>query len=205
MIIGANLVQGYSKVCVRWMISWLGCVVVPSGRIDELPDHARRQLRLWHEPGCGRFLYQIREVRLCVRRDQDHRGIANVRLREPPGEIKAAFVPEHDVYEDDVGAQFSRFPERIGDGRRSAHYRQSLSLEDVGGSLQKGCVVVNYEAPERHSSMIPCEGLPKHCREQESLGGAAGVSALSHRARWQKAEGVARCTASRRLGRRGAR
>jgi hypothetical protein len=55
------------------------------GRIEEPLDRACRQLRFRHEPSRGRFLYQVREVGLRVRRDQDDRRTVRVHLGQPPG------------------------------------------------------------------------------------------------------------------------
>ena len=75
-------------------------------------------------------------------------GVAGSQL---PGQVKAAFVAEHDVHEDNVGVQRPHFPDGIGGIRSDGHHRHALLLEEVGGGLQEERVVIDNEAPEQHA------------------------------------------------------
>jgi hypothetical protein len=82
-------------------------------------------------------------------RDQDHRR-AEIGLGEAASQIEAALAAEHDVHQDDVGAQLAHLPERAVAGRRGADHVHALPLEQGGSRLEKGMVVVDNHTPNRH-------------------------------------------------------
>src|SRR5690242_6045980 len=71
-----------------------------------------------------------------------------------PGEVKAAFVPEPDVDEDDVRSQRAGFPESLCDAGGNAHDGDALSLEQNPRRLKERIVVVNEQAPQRHTTIV---------------------------------------------------
>ena len=56
--------------------------------------------------------------------------------------------------EDDVRAQFLSLRKRICAGRCYADHRHALPLEEGGGRVKKGRIVIDDKATERHSNKI---------------------------------------------------
>ena len=61
---------------------------------------------------------------------------------QEPGQVKAAFLAEPDVDQDEVGPQRAGLPQRLGDARGHAHDRQALALQQQAGRLQEGVIII---------------------------------------------------------------
>ncbi len=61
---------------------------------------------------------------------------------QEPGQVKAAFVAEPDVDQDEVGPQRAGLPERLGDAGGHAHDRDALALQQQAGRLQEGVIII---------------------------------------------------------------
>jgi hypothetical protein len=110
-----------------------------------------------------------------MRRDQHDGRPGVVQL---PRQVEAARVAEHDVDEDDVGPELVRPFERLAGRRRYADNLEPLALEQTTGSVQKGAVVVDDEAAERHSISIARGSPPRIAASRNLEGSVSGASRL---------------------------
>jgi signal transduction histidine kinase len=89
---GRRALPGGGAGCACW-----------SAAIDDPANRIRRQLLLRQEPSCRAFGDRTREIGRRVGRDQDDgRPAITVAGGQPPGKLKPALSPEHDVHQDDL-------------------------------------------------------------------------------------------------------
>jgi hypothetical protein len=123
--------------------------------VDDPANRFCRELGLRHKPGCLARGDQIREVRLRMGRDQDHRrSLGTAFLDQAACQVDAALPPKRDIDEKDVGAELLGQPKRLGAVRGDAHDAQALSLEENSRRSEEGSVVIDDEDAESHTISV---------------------------------------------------
>ena len=61
---------------------------------------------------------------------------------QPPGKLKPALTPEHDVHQDNLRPELLCSPQRLSRGSGNADDAQALPFQAAAGGLQKQPVVV---------------------------------------------------------------
>ena len=97
---------------------------------------------------------QLRQVILGTRRDQNDRRRLR-RVGDPPSELEPALGSQIDVDECDVRPELLNSLESLGAGRRDANDRDSLPLQQLGGSREKARTIVHDQASRGHAPRMP--------------------------------------------------
>ena len=103
--------------------------------IDDPADRVRRQLLLGQERRRRAFGDRAREIGRRVGRDQDDgRPAVPVLCGQPPGKLKPALTPEHDIHQDNLRPQLLCSPQRLSRGSSHADDAQALPFQAAAGS-----------------------------------------------------------------------
>ena len=131
--------------------------------IDDPANRIRRQLLLRQEPRRRAVGDRTREIGRRVGRDQDHsRPAIPVICGQPPGKLKPALTPEHDVYQDNLRPEFLCPPQRLSRGSGNTDHAQALLFQAIASGLHKQPVVVhNQDTEPRHVTSVPTCPMPR--------------------------------------------
>jgi len=81
---------------------------------------------------------------------------------QPPGKLKPALTPEHDVHQDNLRPELLCSPQRLSRGSGNADDAQALLFQAIAGGLQKQPVVIhNQDTEHRHVNSVPASTVPR--------------------------------------------
>ena len=81
---------------------------------------------------------------------------------QPPGKLKPALPPEHDIYQDNLRTELLCPAQRLSRGSGNADNAQALPCQAAAGGPQEQPVVVHNQDPEhRDVNSVPAGAVPR--------------------------------------------
>ena len=116
------------------------------GDVEQIANRVGREGELWQETHSWAESDHLGEVGLGVGGHEDHRERCRRRAMKPLGEFEAALGAQRDVYQRDVGVQFTVKPQRFSTIGRHTDNADPRAFEHRARGVAKFRAVVNDQA-----------------------------------------------------------